>query len=211
MPEGVRNRAPFFGISFLRQWKKHPMKNIIFIVAACCFLACGPTDKDSVKQAHTQNINSSIDEEVSEFLTEAADARMMDLEEGKLAASKGSTAAVRIYGEQMVKDQTRMLTELRIMAASKNIVLPTVLSHKKAEALESLKEKNGEEFDKEFVDMMQADHKRDVDEFEDAVDFKDPDIKQYAKTYIPVIQNHLDNIVTIKDSRGVAKREDEQE
>jgi putative membrane protein len=188
------------------------MKKIVTVLlVTSCLFACGPTDKDSVKQAHDQNINSSIDEEVSEFLTEAADARMMDIEEGKLAVSKGSTPAIRIYGEQMVKDQTRMLTELRILAASKNIILPNVLSHKKANELEDLKEKTGEEFDKKFMDMMRIDHKRDVDEFEDALDFKDPDIKQYAKNYLPVVQSHLDNIEALKESNGVAKRDEEHD
>jgi putative membrane protein len=186
------------------------MKMRLSFLAPLLFVACGPSDKDSVKQAHDQNINSSIDEEVSEFLTEAADARMMDLEQGKLAATRGGTAAVRQYGQWMVKDQTKMLTELRILAASKNIVLPNELSHKKADALNNLKEKSGEEFDKKFIDMMRIDHKRDADEFEDALDFRDPDIKQYAQTYLPVVKSHLEKIESIEQSGGVAGTEDDK-
>jgi putative membrane protein len=67
-------------------------------------------------------------------LTEAADARMMDLEQGKLAVTKGSTTEIREYGQWMVKDQTRMLEDLRALAASKKIAIPSALSDQKSEA-----------------------------------------------------------------------------
>jgi putative membrane protein len=202
----VKAGSFFWHQIFVEIGKDIVMKTLAFYVAALLLVACGPADKDSVKQAHDQNLNSSIDEEVSEFLTEAADARMMDLEQGKLASTKGGTAEVRQYGQWMVKDQTRMLTELRVLAASKNIVLPNDLSHKKANALDDLKEKSGEEFDKKFIDMMRIDHKRDVDEFEDALEFRDPDIKQYAQTYLPVVKSHLEKIEAINESSGVAEK-----
>jgi putative membrane protein len=177
------------------------------VVILLCISACGPSDKDSVKQAHHKNINSSIDEEISEFLTEAADARMMNIEQGKLASTRASNPAVRQYGELMVRDQTRMLKELRVLAASKNITLPIDLSHEKANGLEKLKEKSGEEFDEKFMDMMRTDHQRDVDEFEDATDFKDQDISRYARSYLPLIESHLEKIEEIEKSGGVAGTE----
>jgi putative membrane protein len=200
--------------SDFQSWiKKHLIMKTKFIgiMTLASVMACGPTDRDSVKQAHDQNINASIDADVSEFLTEAADARMMDLEQGKLAATRGTTSEIREYGEKMVKDQNIMLTELRRMAASKNIVLPISLSHKKADNLEDLKKKSGEAFDKQFIDMMRTDHKKDLDEFEDATDFKDPDVKQYATTYLPVIKSHLETIQAIENSEGVAEAENDKE
>jgi putative membrane protein len=189
--------------------RKSYMKSILTILVLLFgVLACGPSDRDSVKDAHQKNINSSIDEDVSEFLTEAADARMMNIEQGKLASTHSSNPSVRQYGELMVRDQTRMLKELRVLAASKNIALPIDLSPGKANGLEDLKEKSGEEFDEKFLDMMRIDHKRDADEFEDATEFRDPDIKQYAQTYLPLVQSHLEKIKQIEKD-GVAGAEEE--
>lgn len=168
------------------------------ILGSMLIFSCTSSEKDSVKQAQLQNQNSAIDEDISEFLTEAADARMMDLEEGKLAKERGTTAAIRQYGEWMITDQTKLLKEIRVLAASKNITLPNTLSNKKADGLEDLKEEQGEDFDKKFVKMITIDHKRDVDAFEDATDCRDKDVKKFATTYLPVIESHLDKIQDIK-------------
>lgn len=150
--------------------------------------------KDSVSIAQEQNNNAAIDEDISKFLTNAADARMMDLEEGKLAKELGTTPAVRQYGELMITDQTKLLHDIKVLAASKNITLPSTLSNKKRDGLEDLKEEKGEEFDEQFIKMMKIDHKRDVEEFEDAKDFKDKDVKKFATQYLPLIESHLDKI-----------------
>ncbi len=173
------------------------MKNIIIIPTCliCLFLlnSCGSSKKDSINQAQEQNNNAAIDEKTSKFLTEAMDARMMDLEEGKLAKERGSEE-VRKYGELMIVDQTKLIHEIKVLAATKNITLPGSLSNDKEEGLEDLKEEQGKDFDKKFIKMMTIDHKRDVDAFEDATDLKDKDVNKFAAQYLPVIQSHLDKI-----------------
>ncbi len=163
------------------------------------FFSCGSSEKDSVKQAQEQNQNSAIDEAISEFLTEAADARMIGIEQGKLAKQKASSASIRQYGERMISDQTKLLHEIRVLAASKNIVLPNALSNKKADGLEDLSDEQGKDFDDKFLKMVRIDHKRDVDAFEDAVDFKDKDVKQFATNYLPLVESHLAKLEEIEN------------
>lgn len=172
----------------------------VLFIAAFTFYgsACNSSEQDSVKQAQEQNQNSAIDKDISEFMTEAADARMMEIEYGKLAMEKGTTPAIKQYGQLMITEQTKMLQDLRILAASKNIILPNRLSDKKADALEDLKEKSGVEFDDEFMENLKKDHKRDVDEFDDATDFADRDVKKFAETYLPVVESHLEKIREIE-------------
>lgn len=173
---------------------------LICSISAMLIFSCTSSDNDSVKQAHQQNVNSAIDEDISEFLTKAADARMMDIEQGKLARSRGTTAVIKQYGEKMVTDQTKLLHEIRVLAASKNIVLPNTLSNEKKDGLEDLQEEQGEDFDEKFIKMMIIDHKRDVRAFENATDFKDKDVQKFANSYLPVIESHLDQIQRIKDN-----------
>jgi putative membrane protein len=161
--------------------------------------ACSSSEKDSVALAKEQNDNSAIDEKISEFLTEAADARIMDIEQGKLAKEPGTSAEVRRYGELMITDQTKLLHEIKVLAAAKNITLPSTLSNEKADALADLKEKTGEDFDEKFIKMMTVDHKRDVGAFEDAQDCRDKDVKKFAAQYLPVIESHLERIKNLKE------------
>jgi putative membrane protein len=172
----------------------------IFAALSVLITACSG-EQDSVKQAHEQNLNSSIDKDISKFLTEAADARMMNIEQGKLAQQNGTTPTIKEYGQLLVTEQTRILTDLRVLAASKNIMLPNSLSKKNVNGLENLNEKSGVEFDDEFIDMIKADHKRDVDEFEDATDFADKDVTKFAAMYLPVIESHLDKIREVDDKQ----------
>ena len=166
----------------------------VLIFLSVLFFSCSNSGNDSVREAHEKNINSAIDEDISEFMTEAADARMMNIEQGKLAMERGTSAAVKQYGEWMVNDQTKLLQDLRMLAASKNITLPATISNKKAKGLENLKKKEGEAFDEQFIEMMRNDHRRDVRDFDDATDFRDKDVQKFATTYLPVIQSHLDKI-----------------
>jgi putative membrane protein len=178
------------------------MKNITIIAGLCIIMltACSTNQNDSVKQAHDKNLNASIDENISKFLTEAADARMMDIEEGKLAAQKGTNDLIKNYGEKMVTDNTRLLKELRVLAATKNITLPVTLSNEKADGLEDLKSEEGKDFDEQFINMMRRDHRRDVDAFEDASDFKDQDVRSFASKNLPLLESHLAMLEQVEDS-----------
>src|SRR5688572_26895608 len=68
------------------------------------------------------------------FIIEQLDARIMDIEEGKLAILKGTNEPIQLYGEWMQQDNQQMKKELQALAIQKNISIPTRLSNEKAEA-----------------------------------------------------------------------------
>ena len=141
---------------------------------------------------------NSKDEFVEEFITEMAEARVMDLEEGKIAEQKSTTRDLKSYGSLMVKDQTEILRAIKKLAALKNVSLPSELGPDKAEGLRDLKEVHGTSFDKKFIKMMTIDHKRDVKTFERATRSSDADVQVFATRYLPYIQSHLEKIRELK-------------
>ena len=153
---------------------------------------------DPVRQATQTNEKKSdkgiIDEQTAEFLVKSADARMMDKLEGSMAAKKGTTAAVREYGMQMVKDQSTLLAKIKQLAASKNITLPSGISKKKQDGKEQLSKKTEEAFDRKFISMMKIDHERDIKIFTEATRSKDKAVSNFAMKYLPLIQSHLDKV-----------------
>ena len=144
---------------------------------------------------------NSAAESITKFLTEAADARLMDTEEGKLARERGTTEEIRSYGRWMMRDQNKLLQEIQAIAKSKSIKLPSAISEEKSKGLEDLKKVKGEEFDKKFARMICIDHKRDVKEFKRATKFADADVKQFASRYLPTIEAHLERIQEIEKEK----------
>jgi putative membrane protein len=146
------------------------------------------------------NCTKSADEKTKTFLTEMTDARLMDREEGREAAKKGTTQQIKNYGALMIEEQTYLLSELREFAATKNITLPTKISEEKQNALKDLKEKSGVAFDKKFIKMIRIDHKRDVRKFKKASKCDDPELSSFATKHLPMIESHLQKIEQIKKS-----------
>jgi putative membrane protein len=157
-----------------------------------------PMASDFVAVSKEQQIKSSMDEFVTEFIQEMAEARLMDLEEGKMAQQKSTTRDLKLYGTLMVNDQTEMLTEIEKLAALKMVPLARALGPDKTDGLNDLKEVHGKSFDKKFIKMMIIDHKRDVKKFEKAIRSSDADVQVFATRYLPYVQSHLEKIRSLK-------------
>ena len=189
--------------------------NLIIIFVVTAIFSTPPKKNPNKKSVQTSTVEKAtesgfnlkvtkpyhkfmVDEMISEFLIESVDARLMDLEEGKVAMQRSTSKKLKEYGDLMMKDQSRMLDELKIIAERKQVKLPSNLSQEKAEGLAYLKKEHGESFDKKFIKMMILDHKRDVRKFEKATKSNDADIKLFATKYLPVVQSHLEKIRTLK-------------
>jgi putative membrane protein len=142
---------------------------------------------------------SVADDFVSDFLKEMAEARMMDLQEGKTAEQRATYKSLKQYGSLMVEDQSKMLKEIRALAEEKKVFIPSSLGAEKADALADLERVHGESFDKKFIRMMILDHKRDVKKLERATEYGDADVQVFATKYLPVVQSHLDKIKALKN------------
>lgn len=175
---------------------------LLFTLSLCSTSLMSQDRTDPVKQANAANDKKAdknmVDDDDAAFLVKSADARMMDSREGKLAVTRGTTAAIRNYGSLMVKDQAMLLDKIKMLAASKKISLPSDISNDKQEGHEDLKGKSTEDFDKKFIKMMVIDHERDIKLFKKAAKSEDKEIRIFAEKYLPLIQSHLDKINLIK-------------
>lgn len=134
---------------------------------------------------------SGLNREDKTFIIETAHARMMDWSQGNLAAEKGTSGRYRQYGKRMMRDQSKLMDELKVLAANKNIVLSEELSEEKAEELTKLKACSGESFDRRFRRTIIKDHKRDIHLFKQASESTDPEIREFAKRHLPLLEDHL--------------------
>jgi len=125
-----------------------------------------------------------------------------------MVESKTKDPSVRQFAQQMVKDHTTALNELTQLAQSKNITLPEGLPDDATALQSKLSSASGKALDKDYMDSMVDDHKKDVSEFQDASqNAKDPDVKQWAAKTLPTLEAHLQKAEQVDAKVGGGKTE----
>lgn len=151
-------------------------------------------EHDHAKGEHADN----------QFLMDAAKGGMAEVTLGRMAAQQGKSDEVKKFGQRMVDDHGKANAELKTLAASEGVTLPTTMD-KHAEELQSrLAKLSGDEFDRAYMKEMVKDHKKDVAEFEKhAAQSSDPEVKQWAEKTLPTLKEHLAMAQTTAEKVGV--------
>jgi putative membrane protein len=126
------------------------------------------------------------------FVEKAAIGGLAEVQMGQLAKQKAASDQVKQFGTRMVDDHSKANDELKQVASSKGITLPSDLDAKHKNKMARLEKLSGAQFDRAYMDDMVADHKEDVAEFQkQAKSGQDPDIKGFASKTLPTLQEHL--------------------
>ncbi len=126
------------------------------------------------------------------FVKDAALGGMTEVELGKLAAQKGSSDAVKQFGQKLVDDHSKANDELKQIASTENIQVPDTLDSKHQSRIDKLSKLSGPSFDKAYIKDQVKDHEKDMQEFQsEAQGGSDPNVKQFASKTLPVLQQHL--------------------
>lgn len=126
------------------------------------------------------------------FVMEAAKGGMAEVELGKLAKEKASSDQVKQFGQRMVDDHSKANDELKSIAQTKNITLPTDLDAKDKAVKGRLEKLSGEQFDRAYMQHMVQDHRKDVSAFrKESTSGKDPEVKGFAAKTLPTLEEHL--------------------
>src|SRR5262245_6213190 len=141
-----------------------------------------------------------------QFASHAAMINMAEIELGKVAADKATHAKVKAFANQMVNDHTKVLDELKTIAASKNIGLPTVLDAKHRTLRDKLAGMSDAAFDRTYIDEMVKGHHDAAAEFrKESASGVDPDLKGWAAKTLPGIESHYQMAQDVQKEVGGAK------
>jgi putative membrane protein len=125
-------------------------------------------------------------------MKEAASAGMMEVELGRVAATRAANPRVKEFGQRMVDDHSKADDKLKQIASSKGVALPTELDKSTQREFDKLSKLSGADFDREYMKHMVSDHKKDISDFKsEANKAKDADLKQFASSTLPTLQEHL--------------------
>jgi putative membrane protein len=160
------------------------------------------TTKHHTKEATENNSGSKLDAMDRHFIRKAGEGGLAEVELGKLAAEKGQSEEVKKFGQRMVDDHGKANDQLKQLAESKGVTLPTELSAKDKATKARLEKLSGEKFDRAYMNDMVQDHTKDVSEFKkESTTAKDSDVKNFASQTLPTLEDHL------KEARTIAPKE----
>lgn len=156
------------------------MKNLWMAAAltlgTLAFASCSSDTQETNTTADTDTemntttaVDSTLNDDKREFMGKAHSISTQQLELGKLAVEKGTTAQVRDYGQQMVDIYSKKLDELQDISKRYTVTLPQQMEEDHAGRVQELRDKNSNEFDRAYWDTVVDAHKDALQAFDDNV------------------------------------------
>ena len=96
------------------------------LIAAAFVLMAGPASAQSVGEKTGVNSLLDVAPKTTDFVTEAAQSDMFEIQSSKLAAGK-TQGDVQKFANQMVADHTKTTEDLKGLAPAANVPLPTAM------------------------------------------------------------------------------------
>lgn len=128
------------------------------------------------------------------FMKEAAQAGSAEIEASKLAQTKAQRTDVKTFAQTMIDDHTKVADELKALAASKKVELPSGPSITQKGELKLIDAGADAKFDQRYVKAFGVKaHEDAVKLFEQAAkEAQDADVKAFAQKTLPGLQHHLE-------------------
>jgi len=149
-------------------------------------------EKTGTKQEPKSGDQKQMTDE--QFVVKATQVNLAEINLGRIAVERASAAQVKDYANQMVKAHSAANDQLLGIANKKKIgITPSQEANQKYEALKNnLLQRQGADFDREYMETMAKGHTKAVALYEqESKNGKDEDVKRYAATLLPTVQEHL--------------------
>ncbi len=159
-----------------------------------------PAEVDQRRAEH----DGSLSRGDAKFIKECAQAGLMEVKMGQTAKDHGSSPDVKNFGEKLVKDHTKANEKLSQLAGQKGVNLAREMEVKHTNMIKDMEAKSGPEFDRNFIEHVVKDHKKDISRFEQASrGLDDSELKAFASEMLPTLRAHLTEAQRIARFLGV--------
>lgn len=127
----------------------------------------------------------------AKFLSEAAKGDNSEIQLGKLISQRGSSAAVRDFGNTLVSDHTQALAQVTTVAHQMDLHVSNSIMPKARAERARLEHLRGAAFDREVKHYMIHDHQKDISDFEKQARSSDRRTARLAQQQLPTLRKHL--------------------
>jgi putative membrane protein len=152
---------------------------------------------------------ASLSKSDQKILMNMAQVNMAEIEAGRLAEGKSQNDEVKKFAQKMIDDHTKALDEVKQLAQTKGVTLPTDLDRMHKAMATRLSSLSGDKFDRAYLEQAGvSDHKKAHAMLKQAqARAKDPDVKALAARTEPVVAQHLATVQQLhkNTARGGSK------
>ncbi|MCC3406874.1 MAG: DUF4142 domain-containing protein [Microcoleus sp. PH2017_10_PVI_O_A] len=139
-----------------------------------------------------ENSPNSVSSTDTNFVMQAAQSGMLEVQLGRLAVQRGSSSAVKQYGQEMIEEHTRANQELMQLAMQKGVEVPLQMSGQNKALSDRLSGLSGTSFDAAYKQAMIDSHNQAIALFQaQSQQGQDPQLKAWATQKLPNLQAHL--------------------
>lgn len=133
-----------------------------------------------------------VDHRDAQFIQKAARGNLEEIQTAHIALQRAQDPQVRAFANTLIQDHMQANNQLQQIANAKGVEFPNSITTGEEHANQRLQNKSGADFDRAVVDHWVKDHKKDIKEYDsEAKHAKDPQLKQYAISTLPTLQDHL--------------------
>jgi len=121
-----------------------------------------------------------------------ADVNNFEIQAGRLAQQKAQSDEIKQFAKMMVDDHTQAQQQLQQIAQRKGMQFSQQLMPVHQTMLQELNKLEGQEFERAYLYGQVAGHTKTALKLrDDKTELQDPELKQYAATILPKVQQHL--------------------
>ena len=150
----------------------------------------------------TTGTSSTASVSDDQFARKAAQGGLAEVELGRLASQKAESPDVKQFAQQMVTDHTQANQQLKQAAPSMNV--PDTLDAEHQALKDKLSSLSGKEFDREYMKAQLKDHQEAISLFRSESDNGQGQLKSFAATTLPKIEDHARMARDIASKLGVS-------
>lgn len=144
---------------------------------------------DSVSPRASGPSSSGVDE----FLTQAAQDSLGEIELCELALEKSESEDIKQFAQQMIDEHGKLGQDIERLCQRKKIAVPDDTGKEHEKSMQQMLKLSGSAFDKKFIEQNVQDHEKDIKVFSHyAEQGDDADIKALAKAAVKMLSSHLD-------------------
>ncbi|AXY78386.1 DUF4142 domain-containing protein [Paraflavitalea soli] len=183
------------------------MKVLINKLAIACLvigsmtMACQDETKpeESKEVAEDKNdakFKTDSSEDKAAFVVDAVSGNYAEIKLAQLAIQKSTDKDIKAIAKSLEADHTAALEELKTLATSKAISIPTEEPDGTKEQLKDLSDDKPADFDKAWVKALMDKHEKTISSYEKELnDTKDEDLKAWLNKVLPIIRTHHDKLM----------------
>jgi putative membrane protein len=164
----------------------------------------GPNQQAGQRQSTKSSAeHKELTPEETRLVVQLHHVNQMEIEAGKLAATKSTNANVKQYGNRLVRDHSAADMRVTAFAKQRDLNLESAAQAQNPEQraamqkhqamMDKLTAASGADFDREFLSAMATGHEEVISQVQDAQSrVQDPQLKALVDRLLPQLQQHRD-------------------